>query len=679
MKKALLLLVIAAIFVAGIISPAVSAAGIADGKDVPKHGYVLLGETGLNFTANFSDGGTYKWMWWDGTGNGMFSIDPPGNVGIPDNIKPGNYYQSEDASGTILGGNYCIVADPANYPLRFVDKDKNPVSTIPAGMNQAVTLTLQGKPGAVYKVTVSDGTTLTDGTAMSRLEKTPSLQFTYHPTQSGTYKVTAKNTADTTETAELNITVGTSVQPVKVTFDGLSADVTSGRFATGDKLTLSGKIENAEFAASPINAVYLYITGYNFNANGVNLEKGSLVDGDDATFTQADYDAETKTWTYSWDTTTIPPGTYTVYASVDPVGYSASLSAGVAPGSQEITLSDKSIHVKFAEENSGRFTQGDVIYSYWSARGSPIGVRWYIVGTNFLESGISSGFPLYTADQSPGKDAPQGVYGFTYDRYFSKEMAPGNYYLIYQHPGYDNRFDVYPDSEGSFTSLQTTFGESADVSARPMENVAEVIRTLIKNSLSDDLYVISDITIESPRITIDQVENLAIGDSLKIRGTTNYAGTGTTADGTEISNTFSLKINRLDFELTEENAAMQMQTVSRVTPENQIPYYGERTYAFDAIDTSTWFEGTYEAIVTNVDTGFSKTMTFTVGGEGIEKDSETLQVSADLVPDEIPDEIEDELLYPIEPVSIPDEPAPSSPGFILAPLGLAAAFILRRK
>ena len=68
--------------------------------------------------------------------------------------------------------------------------------------------------------------------------------------------------------------------------------------------------------------------------------------------------------------------------------------AGVVTKSQEITLSDKSIHVKFAEENSGRFTQGDVIYSYWSARGSPEGIRWYIVGTNFLESGISSGFPL---------------------------------------------------------------------------------------------------------------------------------------------------------------------------------------------------------------------------------------------------------------------------------------------
>lgn len=679
-NKALLLLVIAALFAAGIVSPAVSAADPADGKEVPNKGYVLLGETGLNFTASFSGGGTYKWMWHDDSGvDGRIDIQNPGNVDIFETNALGRYVQSQDTTGTNVGGNYCFVIDPAQHPLQFVDKNGNVVSTTPAGMHQASTVILQGKPGAVYKVTVDDGTVLTSGTAMSRLEEFPVLKFPYIPSQSGTYKVTAVNLADSTETATLNITVGTSTQPVKVTFDGLSADVTSGLFATGDKLTLSGKIENADFATSPISEVYLYITGYNFNANGVNLEKGALTNGDASTFTLADYDAETKTWTYSWDTTTIPPGTYTVYASVEPVGYSSSMSTGIAPGSQEITLSDKSIHVKFAEENGGTFTQGDVIYSYWSARGSPEGIRWYIVGTNFLESGISSGFPLYTADQSPGKDAPQGVYGFTYDRYFSLDMAPGNYYLIYQHPGYDNVFDVYPDTEGSFSTLQTTFGESADVAARPSENVAEVIRTLIKNSLSDDLYVISDITIESPRLTIDQVENLAIGDSLKIRGTTNYAGTGTTADGTEISNTFSLKINRLDFELTEENAAMQMQTVSRVTPENQIPYYGERTYAFDAIDTSTWFEGTYEAVVTNVDTGFSKTMTFTVGGEGIEKDSETLQVSADLVPDEIPDEIEDELLYPIEPVSIPDEPAPSSPGFILAPLGLAAAFILRRK
>ena len=104
MKKALLLLVIAALFAAGIISPAVSAAGIADGKDVPNKGYVLLGETDLNFTANFSDGGTYKWMWNEGIGNGMFSIDPPGDVGIPDSIQLGLYYQS-DASGTYRGGN----------------------------------------------------------------------------------------------------------------------------------------------------------------------------------------------------------------------------------------------------------------------------------------------------------------------------------------------------------------------------------------------------------------------------------------------------------------------------------------------------------------------------------------------------------------------------------------------
>ena len=125
-----------------------------------------------------------------------------------------------------------------------------------------------------------------------------------------------------------------------------------------------------------------------------------------------------------------------------------------------------------------------------------------------------------------------------------------------------------------------------------------------------------------------------------------------------------------------------MQVVSRVTPQNQIPYYGERTYAFDSIDTSTWFEGTYEAVVTNIDTGFTSTMTFTVGGEGVEKDSETLQVSSDLGEDTLPEDDTTyvEYLPPIQDIQYPVPiNEPESPGFMLAPLALAVAFILRRK
>ena len=671
MKKTVhLLLVIAALFVAALFCPTVSAADVIIPGD-----YAILGEKNLDFTA-FSNGGVYDgmvyvttlpdWRW-------SFVISSSVNL---ENLEPGTYVPCNLSSQNYNPGNKCYIVSPAAYPLHYEDDKGNNVSSLETAINEELTFFVKGKPGATYQIFKNDA--LWKEETLVRNTAHPGVELKVNSSDLGKMTVKTVNKNDAGENAALSISFIPKSDYRSIIFSMTYPDLIGGRFAVGDEIKVSGALTPS--LGSDGSPVYLYITGVNLPASGVNFDGEPVVDGVASSFTSTIFSAGINMWTVDWDTNGFEPGTYTIHASLDPVGYQDdNTMAGVVTKSQEITLSDKSIHVKFAEENSGRFTQGDVIYSYWSARGSPEGIRWYIVGTNFLESGISSGFPLYTVDQEKGVNAPQGVYGFTYDRYFSQSMAPGNYYLIYQHPGYDNRFDVYPDSEGSFTSLQTTFGESADVSARPMENVAEVIRTLIKNSLSDDLYVISDITIESPRITIDQVENLAIGDSLKIRGTTNYAGTGTAADGTEISNTFSLKINRLDFELTEENAAMQMQTVSRVTPENQIPYYGERTYAFDAIDTSTWFEGTYEAVVTNVDTGFSKTMTFTVGGEGIEKDSETLQVSSDLVPDEIPDEIEDELLYPIEPVSIPDEPAPSSPGFILAPLGLAAAFILRRK
>lgn len=673
MQKKTYLFVLAFLVVMAIVCPSVSA-----GIPLTPGNHVLLDEKDLDFTA-FSDGGKYNAMvLLSGDSYDASSLFPiGGSVNLPDySLDTGVYVPFNSSSSTFDIMVRCYIDSPSDpaYTTRYEDKDGKTVNSLEVAITETVSFTLKGKPGATYQVFYNGA--LQDTVTLDR-SASPGESFSVTPTGMAKITVSAINIANHSDKAELEISVIATSPSQEVLYYPPSDEVLRGLFAVGDLIQIKGCMNPSLSDGVPI---YLYVTGVNLPSSGVNLDGTPVIDSDASSFTVATYYATSGNWNVNWDTSGFEPGTYTVYASLEPLGYSDSrVMSGISVKSQEYTLSDKSIHVKFAEENSGRFTQGDVIYSYWSARGSPIGVRWYIVGTNFLEAGIESGFPLYTSNQAEGINAPQGVYGFTYDRYFSKEMAPGNYYLIYQHPGYDNRFDVYPDRDGSFTSLQTTFGESADVSARPMENVAEVIRTLIKNSLSDDLYVISDITIESPRITIDQIENLAIGDSLKIRGTTNYAGTGTTADGTEISNTFSLKINRLDFELTEENAAMQMQTVSRVTPENQIPYYGERTYAFDAIDTSTWFEGTYEAVVTNVDTGFSKTMTFTVGGEGIEKDSETLQVSSDLVPDEIPDEIEDELLYPIEPVSIPDEPAPSSPGFILAPLGLAAAFILRRK
>lgn len=677
-KIHLVLFVIAALFAAGIVSPAVSAAGTADGKEIQSGDYVLIGEKGLNFTA-FTDGG-YTWMVANNVGNTQFNIVSGTNIEIPANIATGlNYYQASSTDFSTAGQKYCIVENTDKFPFSLTTSDK-------ALVNKQMTITLKGKPGATYKVYVEGGSTLGTPTITRDSSKEQEAKFPFTPTEAGTYTIVAECThayfdiPDEEKKKTLTISVSATKQNVKMTVK-LPADAASGIMASGDIIKLSGTIENIEYADPAINNVYLYITGRNLDANGVSLDdKEAVIDGEVSTFTPVEFDPEKGTWEYDWKTTGLfEPGTYTIYAVTQMKGQLSALDIGITPASAELYLSDKSIHVKFAEENGGLFTQGDVMYSYWSARGSPDKVRWYIIGQNFLETGLAEDFSLYTADQKKGENAPQGVWGFVYDRYFSKNMDPGNYYLVFQHPGHNGELDVFPEGvdNGAFSSLKTTFGESASLAGRPSDNCAEALRQLIDNILCDDLCIIADLTIEAPWISVDQVEHIEIGDKLKIKGKTNYAGEGTPVDGSLVENTFSLRIERLDFDITEENAAMQLASVARVIPENIIPYAGERTFAFDEIDTATWFEGTYQATVTNIDTGFSESITFTVGGEGTVEDSSTLNVPSD--PTAEPHETLDPL-PPIERYEESTEPAaPKSPGFLLAPLAVAAAFILRRK
>ena len=552
------------------------------------------------------------------------------------------------------------------------------------------TITFTGVAGSTYELTlpsngpefVNTGDSQINFIDAKHIEVTPnwdasvSISVIAPPAiKIGSYLITAENVNDINEETSNVIVVGDS--RMKLQFESVSGGAQSGLLPLGDSILLKGRIVGAPLQSIP---VYLFITGRGIPENGVNLQGNPITDGDNSTFTIAYYDPNLDEWSYAWsDTDRFEPGTYTIHANLEPYGFIQSSTPGTEAYkdhlSHEVSITDLSIHARFSKSNNGLFAQGDNLYSYWVARGTPSEIRWYIIGTNFLWTGVETKLPHYTSEQKPGVDISQGEYGFTYPRNFTMEIDPGAYYLIYQHPGVDRILNVYPDVDnGAFTNLQTTFGESANVGSMQSDNAAYTLKELISKSFSDDLYVVSEFTIEEPYIHINQQETLEIGETLVIQGTTNYAAYEESADGTDVGNTFSLLINRLDFELTEENAAMALQIVPRTEPEKTIPYTGERPFGFEEIDTSTWFEGTYEAVVTNINTGFSSSMIFNVVGEGVVKDSANIDVSSN--PLEEPD-------YIIEPLpEIPDytEPeAPESPGFMLVPLALAAAFILRRK
>lgn len=487
----------------------------------------------------------------------------------------------------------------------------------------------------------------------------------------GNYPITASGSG-TVKSASITVAATT----ISLIFDAPPSDAVSGLFAEGDYIKLSGTVKGA---LSNVD-IYFYITGPNLPENGVSLTGTPVVDGDPSTFTIFTYSIVLNLWEGGWITSGFEPGTYTIHANLQPYGYIESSTPKGKGYSSDIShdyvISDQSIHAKSDETNSGYFTQGDYLRYNISARGSPGtkggmygDVRWYIIGSNFRYADMKAKYLLIEDTSMFGLFAPQGTTSFEYNRSFSYDLGPGTYYLILQHPGPNAVFDVTPDiTGGSFSIINTAWGSSANLGTQQSDNAAYTLTNAISDPNSDDLYVITEFTIEKPRIEITQLGNTPIGATITIQGTTNYY----------TDDTFSLKIQRLDFENPDNNIAMMIPT-ERVKPSSVSPYakYMSRPFSFGEIDTSTWFPGTYEAKVTNIDTGVTTAMTFTVGGES-EVDSTVTGETYDpaLTTQQTPEPVQTNL-----PVSTPIPTQTKSSGFIYVVPALFAGLIpyLRRK
>ncbi|MCZ0861753.1 hypothetical protein [Methanocorpusculum vombati] len=455
--------------------------------------------------------------------------------------------------------------------------------------------------------------------------------------------ITGEYTVSTIYSVSATFTVA---KPPVVTlyFDEPPADVLAGKFAVGDQIYLTGRVSGLD-----ICPVYLYITGPNLPANGASLEYPSqeVVDGDPSTFTVTTYSSNLGYWAYYWQTRGFEPGSYTIHANLNPIGQKESGKPGGAGTgidgdvalSHDYTISEQSIQVKSSDKTGGYFAKGDILYSWWIARGSPgVGaghpggeVRWYIFGTNFRYADREVDFPLYgggTTDSSGsssssssdnsriGKEAPWGEYGMTYNRTFTYGLSPGTYYLVYQHPGPNNVFDIYADGSalngGTLTTVSTTYGSSSDFTYMQGKAAADALTKMFEDPKSDDLYVMTQFIVEDPWITFDTLGTVAVGDKLKISGKTNLATSDKTADKTETKDTLWLTISRLDLDTVADTSTAMKIPVDTTTPSSPTPFRGYRTFSYDEIDTSSWYPGTYEATITCKDVNFKQSYSFEI-------------------------------------------------------------------
>jgi len=494
-----------------------------------------------------------------------------------------------------------------------------------------------------------------------------------------------------------------AIQPVTATFSVDKKIMTlvfnepeKEQYIIGDTIRLSGTLRNIKSSRSDLIPIYLLVTGPNLPANGAPLTdpRQEVVDGKPDTFTVTSYDPVSGRWKYDWETLKFPcdEGIYTVHANIQPIGHRKSCYPGApgsidgeVPPSRECALSNPTVHAKFDEKTGGMFARGDFLYSWWYARGSPGSggmtsstghMKWYIFGPNFKYADCNPRFPL-------GDDG--GTYGITYSRNFTYELSPGDYFIVYHHPGLNNRFDVLPENNLYFKGhLRELFNADdgrllINLESLDGRSAANALVEALDSVNIDDIYVMDTFTIEDPLIRIESPGELVVGDGLVVKGTTNLAGGGTTPEGTSVADTLTLTIASLDMhESGKANTVMKI-PFDRATPGSYNRATGVRSFSYDSIDTSTWYPGKYMVTVWCKDVNHKETSTFELLAEGSERKTVGSEAQNPF-PHKTPEppastpSVEPEFT----PVSLPTTQSPGFEAFIAA-TAIFGALIMRRR
>jgi PGF-CTERM protein len=293
--------------------------------------------------------------------------------------------------------------------------------------------------------------------------------------------------------------------------------------AAGDQSYYLGQEVLLSGTNSETDTVYLFITGPNLPANG-----GLLTDPRQAVcgvppcttpiFTTTTV-LDDNTWEYKWQTANlnIDAGTYTVYAVATPQDKSN------LAGAQYATVS-VIIRKPFvtAQASQSTVAQGDKLYIRGVAEGQPsVGVAIWIMGKNYVDY----------STQSVNSD---GTFEDEIDGAITSGQTSGQYFVVVQHPMYNDRFDVYPQANGGYPWRYV-------VGPYPIQGAENIIFTLqgpgslqgsdaanaltvaLDNPSVDDTYTKLQYLIEVPEINIVPITQKVVGDKFNIQGTTNLA------------------------------------------------------------------------------------------------------------------------------------------------------------
>ena len=321
----------------------------------------------------------------------------------------------------------------------------------------------------------------------------------------GIYSATYDGKA--TITALFTPTVGDAEKKTaKVTIEAGEITAAAGAdfYYLGTEVKLTGT--NTESAS-----VYFYIKGNNVALMPFGPETGADVKADD-TWEQKfggnyfeDFDA----------------GTYTIYAVADVIAEDKELS--------DYTYASVSVALKqpflTAELSSSVIAQGSELIITGNAEAADAaGLLYYIFGNNFFAEGAI-----------PVED--DGTYEKKVE--ITDDFASGQYFVVIQHPMYNQQFNIAPNLTGeaavgqkaSYNILLNTTDDARAVYGdilfntlkRQSSNAAEALCQALDTQNIDDIYVKATFVVATPTATINPVDDVAKGAKLVVSGTSNMA------------------------------------------------------------------------------------------------------------------------------------------------------------
>jgi PGF-CTERM protein len=308
----------------------------------------------------------------------------------------------------------------------------------------------------------------------------------------------------------------TKYDDVKVRVEEGDVTITAsgtGVYYIGEEITLSGTCTDNK------NNVYLFLTGPNLPAAGVNLTRLDKAVSDQAdTFTEEEVEAD-DTWSYKWNTAdladeavrSLDAGGYTIYAVSQPKNKDDLSQAKYATAAIQLKTGFLT-----ATSSGAKIAKGDDLKITGTAMGDPDNVFVWIFGKNKQILGESA-----TVESD-------GSFEYELKGGDTKDWSAGQYFAVVQHPMMDKKQGIKAgakdtDYEGWIVGEEGSGFKEVKIRALQASDAANALIQALDSPNIDDTYVKLTFDVEEPYIFIDPIGIKEAGSKFTITGTTNVA------------------------------------------------------------------------------------------------------------------------------------------------------------